>query len=446
MEVEYLKPDLKFIKDVMTSGGDTLKSCYQCATCSVICPQSPDHNPFPRKEMIWSQWGLKDRLIKDPDVWLCHFCGDCTAHCPRGAKPGEVLNAIRRFSIAHYSTPGFLTNFVNGKQFLPVLFGIPTVIFLAYIFGVQGGLPPSSENIVFANLFPQIGFIDPLFGFLAIFVLASAGSGSLRFWKDMNAMFPPVRKKSIVGSVISTLADIFKHSKFRDCVVNADRYRAHLFTFYGFALLFITTAIIATLEWLSLLGIAEIGEHHSIIKEYEILGLTIHSSVTPLDNAIFKLIANAGAIVLLAGISLVAINRLKKEREERGAYFDWLLIGVILGVGLSGFLTELSRWGKIPPLAYSMYTIHLIFIFVLFAYLPFSKLAHLFYRTVALIYLDYSGRNEPVMVEDAAAEVKETSEGKGETRRPAKEEVPLAGEGSPEENTAEATESPADKS
>ena len=32
-------------------------------------------------------------------------------------------------------------------------------------------------------------------------------------------------------------------------------------------------------------------------------------------------------------------------------------------------------------------------VFALFAYLPFSKLAHLVYRTVAMAYNEYAGRN-----------------------------------------------------
>ena len=91
------RPDIEFIKSLKETGGDTLKKCYQCASCSVACPLSSDQKPFPRKEMIWSQWGMVERLVADPDVFLCHQCGDCTEICPRGAKPAEVLGAIRAY-------------------------------------------------------------------------------------------------------------------------------------------------------------------------------------------------------------------------------------------------------------------------------------------------------------------------------------------------------------
>ena len=106
-ETITLEPDLGLIKDVSKLGGGDLKKCYQCATCSVACKISPDNKPFPRKEMIAASWGLKDRLIADYDVWLCHNCGDCTTLCPRGAKPGDVMAAIRAYAVKVYSKRHF---------------------------------------------------------------------------------------------------------------------------------------------------------------------------------------------------------------------------------------------------------------------------------------------------------------------------------------------------
>ena len=117
MTEKYLaQPDLDFIAQVRNLGGETLKKCYQCATCSVACPIAPEDSPFPRKEMIAASWGLKDRLLNSGDIWLCHQCGDCTDLCPRGAAPGDVLSAVRSAAIIEYARPKALAKAVNDPK------------------------------------------------------------------------------------------------------------------------------------------------------------------------------------------------------------------------------------------------------------------------------------------------------------------------------------------
>ncbi|MFP4387939.1 MAG: 4Fe-4S dicluster domain-containing protein, partial [Desulfococcaceae bacterium] len=126
-EAYVVKPDVEFINEVIGLGGEDLKKCYQCATCSVACPISPDNKPFPRKEMIAASWGLKDKLVGNADIWLCHNCGDCTAKCPRGAAPGDVLAAVRAYAIQSYAAPKKLGSLVNNPKKLPILLAIPAV-------------------------------------------------------------------------------------------------------------------------------------------------------------------------------------------------------------------------------------------------------------------------------------------------------------------------------
>jgi quinone-modifying oxidoreductase subunit QmoC len=169
-------PDLNFVQDVINGGGESLKKCYQCATCSVVCNLTPADKPFPRKEMIYAQWGLKDKLFGNPDIWLCHQCSDCTAYCPRGAKPGEVLNAVRKLSIEKYSVPGFLGKAAGSPGALVPLLAIPAVIFLA-ILAALGHLNLESirneaGKIAYSALLPSY-FIDGVFVPIFLFAVVS---------------------------------------------------------------------------------------------------------------------------------------------------------------------------------------------------------------------------------------------------------------------------------
>jgi len=116
----------------------------------------------------------------------------------------------------------------------------------------------------------------------------------------------------------------------------------------------------------------------------------------------WKILANLGGIALVAG-SLLAIFQRRSDREDKPASssFDWLFLCLLLIVGVTGLLTEIFRYIAEPDgtrmlvyIAYSVYFIHLVAVFDLLIYLPYSKLAHLLYRTVALFYAEYSGRNQ----------------------------------------------------
>ncbi len=63
MDKRYLvRPDSRFVKEVIGLGGDSLKQCFQCVTCPVTCPLFSDDNPFPRKEMVWLRIREGDEL------------------------------------------------------------------------------------------------------------------------------------------------------------------------------------------------------------------------------------------------------------------------------------------------------------------------------------------------------------------------------------------------
>ena len=218
-------PDLQFIKNVTSSGGDTLKKCYQCATCSTICPISPDDKPFPRKEMLWAQWGLKNKLVKDPDVWLCHQCSDCTAYCPRGAKPGEVMGALRKASMIHYSPIPIIAKLASSFGGMIVLFVIPVVVLLLGLTlnekldaFLGGQINPEEGRIVFSYIFPQLSLVDPTFIGAVFFAVLSAFVGIKKFWSDINATTVPTENKmDLKSSIIATVKEILAHSKFKEC-------------------------------------------------------------------------------------------------------------------------------------------------------------------------------------------------------------------------------------
>ena len=400
MSAKYIaQPDLGFIAEVRGLGGETLKKCYQCATCSVACPIAPEDSPFPRKEMIAASWGLKDKLVGNADIWLCHQCGDCTDLCPRGAAPGDVLAAIRSAAITEYATPKPLAKAVNDPSKLPLLLGIPAAwfallaiitmnfggtmekIFHALFGDILGGrlhwshAHEGAEHVIAHANFVSTWFVDITFVPAATFAAVIFFLALKRFVVDIHDNAVAEGKtdktdldyKALVQSVINVIPTILKHDKFNQCEANKERATPHLMVLYSFIGLFIVTAVCGTMLYLG--GYA--GPY-------------------PQLNPI-KWLANISGVALVIGSGIMIKNRLA-NKDQVSAFKDWFILGIVFALGLSGMLTEMARLAHMEWVSYFFYWIHLIAIFNLFTFLPFSKMAHIVYRTVAMGYSDYANR------------------------------------------------------
>ena len=370
-----LEPDVGFINEVKRLGGGDLKKCFQCATCSVVCPISPDNKPFPRKEMIAASWGLKDKLVGNGDIWLCHNCGDCSTLCPRGAKPGDVLGAIRAYAVKEYGPVKALGELINDPKKLPIVLGLPAVLFI--VIGLITGLldfTPEGDRIVHGHFF-STWLVDIVMIPAAIWAVANFAIGLKRFIGDMhqNALqegktdIKTIDPKGFIMGLVRIILPILKHDKFSECSENKDRATAHMMVLFGFIGLFIVTSIFFVVLY----------------------GFQIHGPYSQLNPV--KWLANVAGVSLVIGSLLMIRSRLAKK-DQVSTYKDWWLIGWALALGLTGLLAEMTRLAGMAGSSYTIYFIHLMFVWSLFFFIPYSKLAHLAYRTTAMAYNEYIGR------------------------------------------------------
>jgi len=370
-----IEPDIGFINEVKGLGGGDLKKCFQCATCSVACPISPDNKPFPRKEMIAASWGLKEKLVGNGDVWLCHNCGDCTTLCPRGAKPGDVLAAIRAYAVTEYGPVKAMGKLINDPKKLPIVLGIPALLFL--VLGLVTGFlnfNPGGDRIVHGHFF-STWLVDMVMLPAAAWAVINFAIGLKRFLNDMhqNALqegktdIEKIDPKGMIMGLVRVIPTIIKHDKFNECSENKDRATSHMMVLFGFIGLFIVTSIFFV----------------------SIYGLQIHGPYSQMNPV--KWLGNVSGVALIIGSLLMIRSRLSKK-DQVSAYKDWWLVGWALTLGLTGMLAQVTRLMGMGGLSYTIYYIHLMFVWSLFFFIPYSKLAHLVYRTAAMAYNEYIGR------------------------------------------------------
>jgi quinone-modifying oxidoreductase subunit QmoC len=371
-ERTLIHPDVEFIDYIKKNGGESVKKCFQCATCSVVCSLSPQEKPFPRKEMISAGWGQKENLLADPDIWLCHGCTDCSTNCPRGAKPSEVLAAVRSYVVQYFAFPKFMGAALKEPKYLIPLLLLPFMILFDILYvNLNGDFSQLNEGeIIFARFFPH-GILEMFFIGGNVLIFMFAGVGLYRYWVFLTSHSLSANQKGFLLVFFTTVFGILSHKKFSPCATSSTRHFSHLLIFYGFA------GAMATA------GLA--------------LGADIFYGLQapiPLLHPI-KILGNLSGFAMLTGSSMVIIRRLRvKSNIGSNSYNDWLLILFIFGVALTGLSAEVMRLTSTPFIAYNIYYVHLVLIFFLLWYAPYTKLAHMFYRTVALVYLSMNERKE----------------------------------------------------
>jgi len=379
-----VEPDLEFIRVMGLAGGDSLKKCFQCGTCSATCPLAPDDHPFPRKEMAWAVWGMKDRLLADPDVWLCHHCNDCSTNCPRGARPGDVLGAVRQQAIIHYAVPRFMARMVGDPRFIPVLLAIPAVLlWLALRFQeplgrALGFAAPTGQEIVysFTPLLPH-WLLNTFFGFFGLLAFLAAILGVTSFARALGKSDiwgeDPVPVKGLGRSILTVFRKILTHENFTFCETDHRRSISHFGVFFGFMALTLVTVWIIT------------GPINPLIRGDFIYPFSFFSP--------WKILANLGGLAILTGLLMMIWDRLYfGHLAGTSSYFDWFLVWTLFLVVASGFATELLHYLRMGPHRHAAYFAHLVLVFTLLVYLPYSKLAHLLYRTTAMVFAERYGR------------------------------------------------------
>ena len=96
-------PDLEFRRSVAGGANGTLSSCYQCGTCTAVCPMN-----VPVRSIIrGAQVGIRDLAVTDA-LWQCATCKQCEVACPRGVDITGAIHTLRGISYGERKVPSKL--------------------------------------------------------------------------------------------------------------------------------------------------------------------------------------------------------------------------------------------------------------------------------------------------------------------------------------------------
>lgn len=121
-------------------GGEKLKQCFQCGTCTSDCPIARFSDSYrPRTLIRMTLLGLKDRVLTSETLWLCAACFTCTDRCPQDVEVASVIRILRNTAVEKGYMPQIFKELGSSILETGVAYRIPD---LRLKKRAQIGLPP----------------------------------------------------------------------------------------------------------------------------------------------------------------------------------------------------------------------------------------------------------------------------------------------------------------
>jgi hypothetical protein len=352
--------DTGFLDEISALGGESIRKCYQCGSCTANCPLTDRIKAFPRRTLRLVQLGLAEKAVQSPDIWLCSACTTCKAACPRGADPGEIMAALRRYAYRKYSwQPRFTRSLSVSPKIFAAIAAFTLAALLTLVFLVSQ-ITQSTAAVDFAILLP-FPLVDAAGMTLGLSVVFGISMSSLRMWKIVGRSSAEVRPKlrQRFGDLVKVgVFEVALQRTLRKCNTGRLQWSAHLSLIVGFIGAGATTLLVFLLS--------PGGEPF------------------PLDNPV-KILGNISAALLLFGGGVLITRRLLHKGTVGKTYLeDGLFISILLLVAVTGTLSEVGRLANVAVFAYPAYAIHLVSTALLLGLAPYTKFAHAIYRPLAM--------------------------------------------------------------
>jgi heterodisulfide reductase subunit C len=95
LDMDTIDPNFKY-EIAGIPGGENILYCFQCGTCSVVCPVGAEDDRYdPRKIIRMALLGMRTEVLSSDFLWLCSACYSCHERCPQNVMITSLVAAIQ---------------------------------------------------------------------------------------------------------------------------------------------------------------------------------------------------------------------------------------------------------------------------------------------------------------------------------------------------------------
>lgn len=384
--------DTKVAEDLKRYGGDTFSKCFNCGNCTAVCALTDEDNIFPRRFIRYAQLGMTEKMMESPEPWMCYYCGECSETCPREAEPGELMAAARRWLVSNYEVTGLAKVFFTSFP-LSIVFLVVIAVILGVILMSGGGTMARSEIVLWDYVDNHVAHNTGLVLMAIVFLAGLAGvvrmfiHTSRSYRPGVGAISKKIENQAsgmawIPAAFKTVFVEVLGHSRYVKCDEDKEqpwylkRWFVHGATIWGF----LGTGFATLMHWIFLsANLKDTGEWIPAVS---------------IPIRIWGIIAG---LFLVYGTSVLLANRLfvKSDKQAQNSVpADWIFLVLLWFSGITGFLVLIGHYAQPPQMwVYPILLIHAVISMELFVLLPFTKFAHVFYRTVAIFIMELRKRS-----------------------------------------------------
>jgi len=99
-------------------GGESIKKCIQCGSCTGSCPVSYTMDITPREVIALFRAGDIKSILSSRTIWICASCYACTVRCPQGVQVTDILYTLKRLAIEQEIFPKKFPVYSLSKSFV----------------------------------------------------------------------------------------------------------------------------------------------------------------------------------------------------------------------------------------------------------------------------------------------------------------------------------------
>ncbi len=365
--------DPTFLGELERFGAFDVKACFNCGNCTATCPLTTEDEKFPRRIIRLAQIGDRSSIVASKELWLCYYCGECSVTCRREAEPGEFMASARRYAIASFDPTGLARWLYTSWTANVAAFVAVSALLLWFMLRHAGPVDGRFFEFVSGHTIHDMGIV--VIAVTVIAAILGIANMSRRIWVETRGKAKPPggKKKGLIarvgGAIGHVISEWAAEGRYRDCsdpyAVSEPWYRArwlvHWCILWGFVGLLVATT-------------------------WNFLFKPEYGAWVPLWYPA-RLIGTIAGILLVYGAAMALWQRLRPtiKYAEHTLHTDWIFLAFLFLLGVSGFILEILDYTAPATVTGNIVLLlHIVLGFEIVLMLPFTKFAHVMYRSLAL--------------------------------------------------------------